>query len=101
MSNIKTIFGRQIRILRQEKNMTQERLAELSDISVSFLGGIERGQKSPTIETVEKLASALGISMGQLLARCDGELSSGKKDLVYNLISEYTERIMYAFREEY
>lgn len=101
MSNIRAVFGEQIRILRYDKNMTQEQLAEISDISVSFLGEIERGRKSPTIETVEKLAMALNISMSRLMARCDSDMATAKRDKIYSLLSEYTERIICAYREDY
>ncbi len=95
MNGTARAFGRQIKILRHESLMTQEELARIADISVSFLGGIEAGRKSPTIETVEKLADALNISVSLLFLRCENDISYGKKERIYKLLTEYTEKILY------
>lgn len=67
MNSINKDFGAHLRNLRIQKNLSQEKLAEAADISVSFLGGIERGQKSPTLETIQKLAAALQLSITELM----------------------------------
>ena len=46
--------------------MTQERLAERAEISVSFLSMIERGERSPHLETLEKLAYGLEVPVDVL-----------------------------------
>ena len=59
--------GMRIRILREKKNWSRERLAEYADISTQFLADIEAGKKNMTIHTLYKLASALGTSSDYLL----------------------------------
>jgi transcriptional regulator with XRE-family HTH domain len=59
-------FGRRIRSLRLKDGMTQERLAEVSGISVDFLSLIERGRNSPSFETLELLSASLKIPVAML-----------------------------------
>lgn len=59
--------GMRIRILREKKDWSRERLAEYADISTQFLADIEAGKKNMTIYTFYKLTSALGASSDYLL----------------------------------
>jgi len=52
-------FGQRILAIRREKGMTQERFAEVLDISVDFLSLIERGRNVPSFETLERMAKRL------------------------------------------
>ncbi|KAB8050498.1 helix-turn-helix domain-containing protein [Janthinobacterium rivuli] len=67
-------FGLAVRQLREGRGWSQERLAEAADLNRSFIGEIERGAATPSLLTVEKLASALGIGLAGLMARCEPEL---------------------------
>ena len=53
------IVGRNIRRLRSAKNLTQEQLAGEAEIAMRHLGRIERGESSPTVDVLGKLAAAL------------------------------------------
>src|SRR5205085_319765 len=66
--------GRRIRQLRTSRSarMTQEDLSERARISVSFLSMIERGERSPHLETLASIAGALDVSMAELFLD-DGE----------------------------
>lgn len=57
------LIGNKIRELRDEKNLSQFKLAELSDVHENYLGAIERAEKNPTVYTLYKITSALGIDM--------------------------------------
>lgn len=61
MSNIKELLGKRIRELRKEYNITQETLAEKSNIEIATLSNIERGKNYPNYETIEKLSIAFNI----------------------------------------
>lgn len=69
MSEISTQLGQRIRELRTERQMSQEELAFKSQISPAHLGQIERGLKSPTVDTVSKIASALEVSVAELFTK--------------------------------
>ena len=60
-------FGKRVRQQRRLARLTQEKLAEKSDISLSFLGHIERGSRKASLDTVVKIANALGVSPNILL----------------------------------
>ena len=58
--------GMNIRRLREARGLTQEQLAGEAGIAMRHLGRIERGEVSPTVEMLGKLAVALGITPEQL-----------------------------------
>jgi len=59
-------FGALIRHLRIEAKMSQEEFADRCGLHRTYVGSIERGEKTITIETALKIAQALGISLSQL-----------------------------------
>jgi len=59
-------LGKKIKKLREERNLTQEKLAEKATISLDYLGKIEVNINKPGLLTLLKLADALEISMGEL-----------------------------------
>ena len=61
------ILGETIRFRRKKARISQERLAEKADLHHNFLGEIERGEKAATIDTLVKIAKALGIRARDLL----------------------------------
>lgn len=62
---------------RQDLNITQAGLAERSGVAQTEISRIERGRKSPTLETFSRLAGALGIEFGQRLVRRRGTSGVG------------------------
>lgn len=61
-------IGGRIRYFRKLKGWSQETLALQADMNPAFLGHLERGLKSPTVKTLEKIAAALDISMAELFS---------------------------------
>ena len=59
-------FGKRLRTLRGEAGLSQEGLAELSGLHRNYIGGIERGEKNPTITSLRKVSKAFGISLSKL-----------------------------------
>jgi transcriptional regulator with XRE-family HTH domain len=51
---------------RKRQNITQEKLATMSDVDRTHMGLIEQGRRRPTLSTLYKLAGTLGISLEQL-----------------------------------
>jgi len=70
-------FGNRVRALRIERGLTQERLAALAGMHFSAIGHIERASRSSTLDTILKLARALGIQPRELLPEI--ELKSTKR----------------------
>jgi transcriptional regulator with XRE-family HTH domain len=59
-------WGRRIRAFRKLKGFTQEGFAKKMGISVSILGEIERGNRMPTTDLIEQIATVLNISKNEL-----------------------------------
>jgi len=68
MEDIYKLVGVRVRTERKRLGLTQEELAEKADITANFLGHIERGTKKTSLETIEKLATALEIPVGNLFS---------------------------------
>jgi transcriptional regulator with XRE-family HTH domain len=64
-------FGSVIRVLRQARGWSQERLAGRAELNRSYMGEIERAAVVPSIVTAAKLARALEVPLSQLIARCE------------------------------
>lgn len=60
-------LGNRIRKIRKEKYLTQFTLAEEIGVSPNFLGDVERGVKSPSLETIVCIANVLDVSLDFLL----------------------------------
>ena len=51
-----------LRVLRLQQNLSQESLAQKTGLSVSYISMLERGQRTPPLDTLEALAKGLGVS---------------------------------------
>lgn len=60
-------FGRRIRLLRKAKGFSQESFADHANIHRTYMGGIERGERNPTLTTICRIAEALEIAPSELL----------------------------------
>lgn len=61
-------LGDRIREERLKLNLTQAKLAEAVDISDTYMGAIERGERSLTLDTLVRLANRLGVTVDYLLS---------------------------------
>lgn len=63
----RTLLGKRIKEERIRSNLTQEQLAELIDVSTTYIGLVEHGKRSITLEKLITLASCLHVSIEDLL----------------------------------
>jgi transcriptional regulator with XRE-family HTH domain len=68
MGDIRGRLGANLRKLREGQGLSQEALADQAGLHRTYISDIERGARNPTIIVVEKLACALGVSVGSLLS---------------------------------
>ena len=61
-------FGLRIRQLRDQQGYTQEELAHRARIHVTYLSGIERGVRNPSLRSIRSLARALGVRVSKLFS---------------------------------
>ena len=61
-------FGEAVRNIRTAAGLTQEELADNSGLDRSYIGGIERGERNPTLGVIEKIAEGLGVTLAELFS---------------------------------
>lgn len=61
-------FGENARNLRKQSNLSQEKLAELAGLDATYISGIERGVRNPSLVAIVQLAGALKTTPGELFA---------------------------------
>ncbi len=83
--NIKKEFGEKIKRMRKKRNLTQEQLAEMIDISPRNLSGIEVGANFIKAETLEKILSALNTSMEDMFSSVE---IKNNKELLADIIKD-------------
>lgn len=67
MSNISIKFGKRAKELRLKKEMSQGDLAKILGVHPTYISGIERGVRNMALKNIERLAKALGVSIGDLM----------------------------------
>ena len=91
MSDIAKIIGQRIRNYPTQKELRHEKLAELAGCHPTYIGQLERGEKNATLESVEKIASAMDISLSELfdkLGKSGGDNIAAK---CYDLVASKNE----------
>ncbi len=63
------VFGRRLRELRVERNLSQEKLAELAELHRNYVGGVERGERNISLLNIVKLAHGLNVRPIKLIER--------------------------------
>lgn len=67
MADIRVQFGKHLRKLREDRDWTQEELADKAGMHFTYIGQIERGLRNPSLVNLERLAKALRVKAGELL----------------------------------
>ena len=68
MDDLRGALGLRIKELRERQGLSQEQLAERADLHVTYISGIERGQRNPGLNILASLAKALKTSLPALVA---------------------------------
>lgn len=67
MRDLRQIFGTNVRRVRRKRGLTQEKLAFEAEIDLTYMGGIERGTKNPSLLVMARIADALSVPLAKLL----------------------------------
>ena len=67
MDKISEQLGKNMKRIRDKKEMSQGDIARALEVDRGYISNIENGKKNPTIATIQKLANALGVSADELL----------------------------------
>lgn len=74
--SISAAFGKVVRDLREKKGFSQEDLADRSGLHRNAVGLVERGERTPSIETLFALSHGLGIKASTLISRLEAGMNS-------------------------
>lgn len=89
MDEMSSLIAENLRKIRKENRWSLDSVAEMTGVSKSMLGQIERGESSPTIATLWKIATGLHISFTGLLEQSEKEAEIIDKDDISPLISDH------------
>ena len=64
-------FGRAIRDLRHVRGLSQEQLGYDSGLHRTYIGGIERGERNPSLQNILRIAEALGVPPSELMSAAE------------------------------
>lgn len=84
-------LGQRIRAQRKKLNLTQEQLAEKINVSTTYMGFVERGERSITLGKLTVLANVLGVSVDYLLSDTVPSNASSKEVLWLQLLASASE----------
>ncbi len=68
MQDWRAVLARNIQRLRRQRGMTQEELAFEAEIDLTYMGGIERGRRNPSLLVMARIAKALSVTLPKLLS---------------------------------
>ncbi len=68
MVNIRKQSGEHIRERRTARGLTQEELAHRAGLDYSYLNQIENGRRNPSLDAIDRIATALGVSVQDLVS---------------------------------
>ena len=66
MGDLKEKFGKNLRFIRRQRDLTQEQLAELMGLSVEFISNVERGINAPSFNTLEQFEKVLDMPVSEM-----------------------------------
>ncbi len=75
-TNIRKEIGQRIRALRKKRGFTQEDMADRCNLHWTYIGGLERGERNPTLTTMKRIADGLKVDLHTLLGRPGAEETS-------------------------
>jgi transcriptional regulator with XRE-family HTH domain len=78
MSKLLHALGQAIRQVREDRNLSQERLAELAGLHRTYVSSVEQGRRNLSVENIQKIANALGVSMTELIQLCEDRIDKTK-----------------------
>jgi transcriptional regulator with XRE-family HTH domain len=70
-------LGRALQKARKNHDLSQEQLASHTGVHRNYIGGVERGERSPTVLVVAKLAAALDVTLAELFHLAEAEVEHG------------------------
>lgn len=97
MDDLNQVIAVNLKKIREERKLSLDKVAELTGVSKSMIGQIERGESNPTITTVWKLANGLKISFSSFMSITQPQTSVINKDQITPLVEDNGKYRVYPF----
>lgn len=89
MATLQEIIGARIRALRNDRGWTQEELGARAELDFTTIGGAERGEKSLSLNSLVRVADALGVEVAWLVRPEENEIGEAEsEELIEALLAE-------------
>ena len=97
-NNVLSVLGARLKAVRKERNLTQERLAELSGRSARHIAKIEKGEVNPSFEALSTLVKALGVSFDSVFDPASEQVEAEIQEIagLYRACPEQGQRLILA-----
>lgn len=89
--NLRKDIGARIKSIRENSKLTQEEFAEIVKVDVAFLSGIENGHRNITLDTLDKLLTALNSNLLNILFPVKSEMIQERKEYIDTIIASVQE----------
>src|SRR6185369_338254 len=76
--DVRKIFGSELRRRRKELGLSQEEFGERANLHRTYVSDVEAGKRNPSLQSMQRLASAVGTSIGSVFGAMEGILGEGK-----------------------
>ena len=93
MPDLNQAIGEKIKRLRSQRGLTLDQAADLTGVSKSMIGQIERGNSAPTVTTLWKICNGFKVSFSSLLEQCEKAVSEVRKEQLQPLIEQNVYRL--------
>ncbi|MGG1518251.1 helix-turn-helix transcriptional regulator [Paenibacillus oryzisoli] len=80
MGNLRNLIGKQIRMIRKQRGLSQEKLGELAQLKNSYIGDVERGARNISLDSLEKIITALETDLGTFFKFSEIDIASNDVD---------------------
>lgn len=88
MEDINKVVANNLKSIREKKKLSLDKLSELTDVSKSMIGQIERGESNPSIQTLWKIAKGLKISFTALIDQSRADVILVERDRISPILGD-------------
>jgi transcriptional regulator with XRE-family HTH domain len=97
LENLNLLVATNLKKIREERKLSLDHVAQMTGVSKSMLGQIERGESNPTVTTLWKIAKGLKISFTELMRTAQGDAVIIKKDSMEHLVEDNGKYRLYPY----
>lgn len=99
MTDLTEVIGNNLKELRQEMGYSLDKLSDLTGVSKTMLGQIERGESNPTINTIWKIANGLRVTFSRLIKEKESEVELLRRDDMLEIFTDEPHYKVYSIIE--